>query len=320
MNLQSTTAQSTAAQSFNQLPEYPITRVPDSRVPAQVGRDARLELVFERRGGRTIVAHAYAEPPLRIGRAFAIGDAAYLIIVCTGPGVFGGDRLRQSIRVGGGARVVLTSQSALQVHPCAPEPWPRRAAPAAIVPSCPPTLWLQSYVVEEEGELHCHWDPVIPFADASLVQQFDLQLTRTSRMYWSDALMSGRVSRGETWRFRDLAHSVRLTVDGALQYLERFTLAPGDRSIAHRWVAAQGNYLGTTIVHHQRATGEVAEQLQAELEAACLCGSAVDLTSAHLLIARFLGSRGPSFAAARDFVRRFVLAGMFDSPQLAGRK
>jgi urease accessory protein UreH len=89
----------------------------DERAACAVGRTARLELVFERRRGRTIIAHAYVEPPFRIGQSFAIDDAAYVIVVCSGPGVFAGDTLRQLIHVERGARVVLTSQSALQVHP-----------------------------------------------------------------------------------------------------------------------------------------------------------------------------------------------------------
>ena len=91
----------------------------DARLLTRVGRQARLELVFERREGRTALAHAYAEPPFRIAPCFAIGDAAYYIVTCAAPGVFGGDSLHVEVRVGRGARVVLTSQAALQVHPAA---------------------------------------------------------------------------------------------------------------------------------------------------------------------------------------------------------
>jgi urease accessory protein UreH len=104
-------------------------RLPDSRAPGAIGRRARLELEFELRRGRTVLAHAYAEPPFRIGHTFELGDAAYVIIGCTGAGIFAGDTLRQSVRVGCGARVVLTSQSALQVHPAV---LPFRRAPSRL--------------------------------------------------------------------------------------------------------------------------------------------------------------------------------------------
>src|SRR4029077_20028319 len=91
----------------------------DTRTAAAIGRHGRLSLVFEHRRGRTIVAHHYAEPPFRIARTFDLNGAAYAILVRAGPGVFGGDVLTQSIRVGRGARAVLTSQAALQIHPSA---------------------------------------------------------------------------------------------------------------------------------------------------------------------------------------------------------
>src|SRR5438093_1512155 len=205
-------------QSPNQLPDYPITRLPDSRRASEVGRRARLELVFEARGGRTAIARAYAEPPFRIGRSFDVDGAAYVILVCSGPGVFAGDALDLSIRVGTGARVLITSQSALQVHPSA------APGPASI---------RHDYVVEDRAELHAHWDPVIPFAEARLDQHFDVQIAEGSRLYWSDALMSGRVSRAERWRFDSLLHELRLRVGSSVKYLERYALTPANWSLVH---------------------------------------------------------------------------------------
>ena len=99
------------------LPNYPTTQLPDSRAPSSVGRRARLELAFEQRAGRTILARAYAEPPFRIGHAFDVDGAAYVILVCASPGIFAGDRFDTRVTVGPGARVLLASQSSLQVHP-----------------------------------------------------------------------------------------------------------------------------------------------------------------------------------------------------------
>src|SRR6202023_283802 len=151
----------------NQLPDYSITRLPDSHIrlpdsrPASaIGRRARLELVFEYRRGRTVMAESYAEPPFRVGRALDAGPYAYVILACTGPGVFGGDALEQRIRVARGARVLLVSQAALQVHPTA------AAGPATVE---------SRFEVEPDGELDCFWDPVIPFAGARLVQRIDVQ-------------------------------------------------------------------------------------------------------------------------------------------------
>src|SRR5437868_8340286 len=126
---------------------HPIPQLPDARPVASVGRSARLELSFGVRAGRTVLDHAYAEPPFRIGRAFDLHGAAYVIIVCSGPGVFAGDVLRQTVHVARGARVVLTSQAALQIHP------------SPILPRRDCAVVQCQYAVEADGELHCHWDP-----------------------------------------------------------------------------------------------------------------------------------------------------------------
>jgi urease accessory protein len=279
----------------------------DSRVAASVGREARLELRFERRGGRTVVAHAYAEPPYRIGRCFADGDAAYVILVCTGPGLFAGDALRQSVRVGPGARVVLTSQSALQVHPAA-----RGDAPPASV--------RHEYRVDEGAELHCHWDPVIPFAGASLTHQFRLDISSTSRLYWSDALMSGRTTRGEAWQFNELAYELRLEVDRRLKVLERHRITPRHRAVHRPWVTGGANYAATAIVYDVRATPERVEALHRHLQSLAGTRAGVDLVEPRLMLARLLAADGAPFARARAALREVTLSSIFASPQLVCRK
>lgn len=275
----------------------------DRRAPAVIGRHARLELDFGCRKGRTVLTHAYAEPPFRLGRCFDAGGAAYLIVACSGPGVFGGDSLRQRVRVENGARVLLASQSALQVHPA------NRPDLAAVH---------HEYQVARGGELHCHWDPVIPFAGARLVQRFDIRLAPGGRLYWSDALMSGRASRGEMWQFVSIDHELSVLVDRSLEYLERYRLAPAGRPVRQMWMAGEANYLATTIVHHDEATPSRAEELQRELAGVAGVTAGIDVVTPGLMIGRFLGASG--VAAARAKLRALALGSIFRSPGLVMRR
>src|SRR5207244_1938364 len=106
-----------------------------------------------------------------------------------------------------------------------------------------------------------HWDPVIPFAGARLDQRFLIQSAESSRLYWSDALMSGRVSRAEAWRFDSVAHELQLRIGSSLKYLERYRLTPDDRSFAHPWIAGGTHYTATALTYHERATIDTAESL-----------------------------------------------------------
>ena len=256
-----------------------------------------------------MLAHAYAEPPFRIGRTFELDGAAYVILVTSGPGVFGGDALRQSIHVGPGTRVVLTSQSALQVHPASP-----------LAPPVPPARISHEYVVDDGAELHCQWDPVIPFADARLEQRFDLQIAESSQLFWADAVMAGRISRGERWRFATLAHELRLRIGPTLAYLERYTLTPHERAVDRPWVCGGAEHLATTLVHHDEAGPDTAEALHREMAALAGAACAVDFLASRLVLARFLCRNGEPFRHIRASYRAAALRSIFGAAERTGRK
>ena len=267
---------------------------PDTRATSDVGRVARLDLVFACRRGRTVLAHGYAEPPFRIGRLLDVGPIAQMILTCSGPGVFAGDRLQQRVRVERGARVLLVSQAALQLHPTA------AADPA----------WLDShYEIEDDASLDCFWDPLIPFAGARLTQRIDVAIAAGGELGWSDALMSGRAGRGERWGFSSLNHQLRATVAGSLVYLERYDLAPAARGVTQAWTADRANYLGTTIVRSPVATALRAEAAHHRLRAIDGVQAGVDCLEPRLVVGRLLAESGPPFASARTVLRE-----MFERP------
>ncbi len=259
--------------------------------------------MFERRGARTVLAAQYAAAPLRVGPPFSFGDAAHLICVCTGPGVFAGDTLRQAVHVKSGARVVLTSQSALQVHPS------RAGAPARIE---------HAYRVDADAELHCHWDPTIPFAHARVEQRFEIDIAHGGRLYWSDALMAGRASHGEEWQFEHLRHELRCRIGGALTYLERFALRPRDhvRPPTRAWIAGRDRYFSTTAIAHPDAAAAHADALQGLLGV----GSGVDVVADGVLLVRISSPGGTEFRRARQIVRGFAASSIFQRPSLANRR
>lgn len=255
----------------------------DDRAARAIGRHARLELSFGYRRGRTVLTRAYAEPPFRVGRWFDEGKTATMIVVCAAPGVFPGDDLQQSVHVEAGARVVLKSQSALQIH--------AGDGPAARLSA--------RYHIDAEGDLQCRWDPLIPFPSSRLTERIDVSLERGSRFSWSDALMAGRCARGESWALTSLDHELRLSVAASLRYLERYRLAPEERGVAASWIAGGASYIGTILVHDPDAAADAAETLQRRFDGLEDVRAGFDQIERHLIAGRLLGWRGPAFATAR---------------------
>lgn len=259
-----------------------VRSVVDARHGDEIGRRARLELHFRRRGQRTALDHAYAEPPYRIGRALPDGDGAHFILASSAPGLFGGDRFAQSIVVDAGARVRLTSQSALQVHPSASGATGELHA---------------RYTVGDGGRLVCEWDPIIPFPSARFQQQLEVTIEGDGQLHWSDAMMSGREARGERWCFDRFAHELSLRRRGALVYLERYALEPATVGITPPWVAGAAVYFGT-VLSVGRGVGET-EALQQALSAMAGVDAAVDRLEPDVRLVRLASASGPLFHAAR---------------------
>jgi urease accessory protein UreH len=262
--------------------------IADRRGTSEVGRTARLELVFAVLGGQTRLTHAYAEPPFRVARAFSEGASAHMILASTSPGIFGGDDLSQHIRVEPGARVRLTSQSALQVHPSA-SPQPARLR--------------STFEVAAGATLCAEWDPLIPFAGSRLSQRIDVRLDEGAALYWSDAMMGGREGRGERWAFASLEHELRLWRGGSLDYLERFGLAPGVSPIAGDWAAGDACYFGTVLRSGVEPDPEVLQELHARFSGSAVAAG-VDHLDRRLALVRLAAGDGARFHDARAAVRR----------------
>ena len=256
----------------------------DRRDASQIGRHARLELRFGSRNGRTVVAHAYAEPPFRIGHCFDDGAGLHLILALTAPGVFPGDCFDQSVVVEAGAQVRLTSQSSLQLHP-GPAP-----SPATIE---------SRYEVQTGATLSCDWHPVIPFPSADFAQRIAVDVAGDARLRWSDATMSGRESRGERWQFRRLAHELRVSREGALAYLERYVIAPGCDAPHARWAAGPASYFGTMLAMGHDYDRTRVDGLQSQVETCGDVDVVADLVAEHLLLVRLMSRHGAPFHSAR---------------------
>ena len=270
-----------------------IGRAPvvDTRASGAIGRTARLELVFSMRRGRTILSHAYAEPPFRTGTVFPDGRGVRMILAWSAPGIFGGDCLEQHIRIERGASVRLASQSALQAHP----------SPSGQLATLETTI-----DVEEEAELQCEWDPLIPFPGARFSQRIAIGLAANAALYWSDAFMSGREGRGERWVFETLAHELAVSRGGILAYLERYRLEPAAQALSGRWAASDACYFGTVLAIG--GSPGPPDALQDHLSSFEGVSGAVDSLDADLTLVRLMARQGTAFHDARALVRRPLCA------------
>jgi urease accessory protein UreH len=260
------------------------------RVPlADVGRCGRLSLTFGLQNGRTILKDSYCEVPFKITRMLNSNSALpqMILMQCTA-GLFGGDDVDCSIRVERGASVRITQQSATKVHPSQD----RKAAQRTHVH------------VEAGAGLQMFLEPIIPFVESRFVQSTHIHVEAGGELAYWEGFMTGRVGRGESWRFHEMTSETVVFSNGKLSYLDRFQLFR-DGSASSRWSMGSGAYLGTGLYVNPRSR----QFASAVHEALPLAG--VDAITNDITAVRMVSDDGPEFHRSRE-----VFCRLAESPSL----
>jgi urease accessory protein len=240
---------------------------------ADVGRCGRLELTFAGQRGRTVLRDTYCEVPFKITRILNPHESpAHLILMQCTSGLFGGDDVECSIRVERGAQVRITQQSATKIHPSQDRPAIQR----------------NHVFVEEGAELQLYLEPIIPFADSVLRQTTLIDVEPGARLVFWEGFMAGRVGRGESWRFRELASETHLRSNGRSVFLDRFRLQQNglERST---WAMGERTYFGAGLYVGPQAGCFAAKLHQALPEAG------IDTLSADVAVTRIVSANGLDF-------------------------
>jgi urease accessory protein len=148
-------------------------------------RPGRGTLVFRASAGRTFVARAHAESPLKLLLPKNHGDARWAFLATYGGGLVDGDAIALDVTVERGARALLGTQASTKVYRS-----PRAGTRHSLVAE-----------VEDDALLVIVPDPVAPFAGASYEQRATYRLAPRASLVVFDALSSGRSARGERWAF-----------------------------------------------------------------------------------------------------------------------
>ena len=150
-------------------------------------RPARAALWRSRRGRTVLAARLRRAALSRRPRPSTKAAGLHMILASSAPGIFGGD-LRADVR----RRSRRACSADVAVGAAGASGRGRRRRRCAALSR------------GAGAHLSCEWDPMIPFPDARLDQQIDIDLADEATLFWSDAVMSGREARGERWRFSRL--------------------------------------------------------------------------------------------------------------------
>ena len=253
----------------------------DDPARTALGWCASLELGFERRGARTVLATRRHDGPLVVQKALhPEGDApCHAIVVHPPAGIAGGDELAIEVRAGEAAEALLTTPGASK--------WYRSAGP-----------WARQHV-----SLHgapgsaLEWLPqeTIVFDAARADISFEAHLEGDARLIAWDIACLGRTGSGERFDSGRYRVQARIFRDGKLAWLERGAIEPGSRLPSSQAGLGGQSVFATVIV---AATHIEDGWIAAARDVSPEQGIAAVTRLPGLLLARY---RGDSSEAARRY-------------------
>ena len=170
--------------------------------------------------------------PLRLRFPRLAEDALEAILINTGGGIAGGDRLEIAVEAGEGTRVALTSQAAEKIY--------RSTGPAARI-----TLRLAA-----RSGARLDWLPqeTILFDHARVARTLDAEVSTAASLTICEAIVFGRTAMDERVRSGAWRDQWRIRRDGKLVFADALTLDGSIEKILARPAVAAGAAAVATLV------------------------------------------------------------------------
>lgn len=203
---------------YDQAPELAPYRDEPKQLPSgAVGKNALLQLRFERRGERSILAWADRRAPLLVQRALycdeGMPELPYVQVITNSGGILQGDRYTMNFEVAPDAFAHVTTQSATKIH----EMDSNFAAQT------------QQIVLGRGAYFEYLPDPVIPFRHSRFHTRTRITIDPTATLIYSEILMGGRKYHhdGELFQFDLFSSTVAAErPDGRELFVEKFLIEP----------------------------------------------------------------------------------------------
>lgn len=217
---------------------------------ASVGRVGELRLEYARRDQKTIIARSHCTSPWHLLPPIYLDDtgSAYTLLLNPSGGLVGGDHLSIDMVLDAAAHVLISAPSANRVYRSLGE------------------VSVQEIDIAVGSGAVLEWLPehTIPFAGSRFRQTIDVTLAAGATVVLWDAIASGRIARGERWRFTSLENEIRITTAGGASVIERYALAPAD-TLSDLGLAAEWDYVGSLFVIGDRVETSVWTSLETVL-------------------------------------------------------
>ncbi|RAP75560.1 urease accessory protein UreD [Paenibacillus montanisoli] len=216
-------------------------------------RISQLRAAVEKRERGTILASKYHTAPLKIAKAFPMGDALGVIVMDVSPGLLSGDRYELQWKIGHEAHLFLTNQSFTKVHPA-----PDSMGGSAI---------RQSFELGRNAIVESMPQPVMLYRDAVLESETVVRLEAGAVWMGAEVLCPGRTLRGERFAYRSYKNRLNVYDGEELIYAQRQVIVPEQQLLSAPGCLAELTHTGVFYAFSDRIKACHAECVRSTLEA-----------------------------------------------------
>jgi urease accessory protein len=245
----------------------PYTGEPRQMPSGAPGKHGVLELAFERRDGRSVLAHLHRQAPLLAQQALYwdehLPGLPCVYVITTSGCVLQGDRLEIALTVGTGAIAHVTTQSATKVH----QMDANFAAQS------------QRLVLADHAYLELLPGPVIPHRHSRFITRTQATVAETATLLSAEILQPGRKHHGAGELFEFDLYSSALTVrrpDATELFSEKLVAEPWRHPVRQAGVMGRFDvFANVTLVTPERHARAILEQITPgrDVSSDCVAGA-----------------------------------------------
>ncbi|MBT2555384.1 urease accessory protein UreD [Arthrobacter sp. ISL-5] len=217
-----------------------------------------LALRIEQRAGRSVAAHQYHRGALRILRPHYLDDSGQVCYVLVNPGgaYLGADLYVIDVEVGGGAKLLLTTQSATKIY----------RTPGSFAEQ------RMTLRLGEGAQLELAPDQLIAYREASYRQDTRITVRPSSSLIIAEVVTPGWSPDGSSFRYEELRLRTEIRVesgsgaDSGLLALDNVLIRPSGHDVTGMAFMEGFSHLGSLIVVDPRVDQALADELHAVTE------------------------------------------------------
>ncbi len=173
--------------------------------------ESKITLKTKFNGKKTVIDEVYFTPPYKIiSPLYQEDNTAEIVVLSSSAGLLGGDRVEMELGFGAKSNAKITSQSYEKVF---------NTDGKKVVKTA-------NINVQEDAVVKYMPHPTILFEDSDYENIVNVNLTKSSRFYYSDIFNCGRVFMGEQFLMKKFKNYLRINIEESPVMLDHIVLDP----------------------------------------------------------------------------------------------